>query len=85
MSDYRFAVIIPTDRLSHDQILDAADALGAAGCTDALIRGHSEGMELLFERSANSLQEAIASAIANIESCGYRVLRVQMEREAISI
>ncbi len=85
MTHYRFAVIVESGPLREDQILDAADALGNAGCTDASIGGHVEGMELLFVRSARSLQKAIASAIADVESAGYTVLRVEMEREAIRV
>jgi hypothetical protein len=59
------------------------DALGNAGCTDASIRGHVDGMELLFERAAESLQAAISSAIADVERAGYRVSKVELEREAI--
>ena len=55
MSDYRFSVIVPTPQMTHDQILDATEALGNAGCMDASIRGHVDGMELLFERAADSL------------------------------
>ncbi len=85
MADYRFSVIVAAAPLSHEEILDATDALGDAGCTDASIRGHAEGMELLFERCAKSLEAAMASAIANVESAGFRVLRVEMEREAIPV
>lgn len=85
MSQYRFAVIVPTSSLTHDEILDATDALGSAGCTDASIRGHAEGMELLFERAADSLQAAISSAISDVESAGYRVSKVELEREAIPV
>jgi len=71
--------------MSHDDILDLTDTLGDAGCTDASIRGHAEGMELLFERSAESLQMAIASAISDVERAGLRVSKVEMEREAIAV
>ena len=83
MSQYRFAVIVPTSSLTHDETLDATDALGDAGCTDASIRGHADGMELLFERAADSLQVAISSAISDVERAGYRVSKVELEREAI--
>jgi hypothetical protein len=42
-------------------------------------------MELLFERSADSLQGAITSAISDVERAGYRVSKVEMEREAIPV
>ncbi len=84
MAGYRFSIIVPTGRLTHDEILDATDALGNAGCTDASIRGHGEGIELLFERSGKSLEATISSAITDVESAGYRVSKVELEREAIS-
>lgn len=83
MIDYQFSIIVPASQMSHDEILDITDALGNAGCTDASIRGHADGIELLFERSADSLQSAISSAISDVERAGYRVSRVEMEREAI--
>lgn len=82
MADYRFSVIVALSPGTHEEILDATDALGSAGCTDASIRGHREGMELLFERAADSLQSAISSAISDVESVGYLVSRVELEREA---
>jgi hypothetical protein len=85
MPKYCFAVIVATPPLSPEEILDATDALGEAGCLDASIRGHVEGMELLFEREADSLQDALTSAVSAVESAGYRVLRVEMEREAIPL
>ncbi len=83
MPSYRFSLIVPLPAVNHEQILDMTDTLGQAGCTDASIRGHEEGVELLFQRSADSLQEAIASAIADVERTGYPVSRVEMQREAI--
>ena len=85
MAGFRFSVIVPTTSVTHDEILDATDALGDAGCTDASIRGHVDGLELLFERTADSLQAAILSAISDVESAGFRISRVEMEREAISV
>ena len=85
MTEYRFSVIVGVAPMTHEQILDATDALGDAGCTDASVRGHAEGMELLFERAADSLQSAISSAISDIESTGYRVSRIEMARECVPL
>lgn len=85
MSDFRFTLIVATPLMGDEQILDVTDALGEAGCTDASIRGHAGGMELLFSRKARTLQAAIASAIADVERSGHRVARVVMEREAITL
>ena len=57
----------------------------AQNITDASIRGHADGMELLFERCADSLQAAISSAISDVERAGYRVTKVEMDREAIPV
>lgn len=84
MPDYRFAVIVPAVPNTTEEILDSADALCEAGCTDASVRGHVDGMELLFERTADSLQVAILQAVADVERAGYRVSRVELERESIS-
>ncbi|MBI2882943.1 MAG: hypothetical protein HYY11_03390 [Candidatus Methylomirabilis oxyfera] len=85
MTAYQFSVIIRTSPLTSDEILNATDALGNAGCLDASIRGHTDGIELLFERTAKSLQAAISSAISDVERTGYRVSRVEMDREAIPV
>jgi hypothetical protein len=85
MTAYQFSVIIRTSPLTADEILDATDALGNAGCLDASIRGHTDGIELLFERTAESLQAAISSAISDVERAGYRVLKVEMDRETIPV
>jgi hypothetical protein len=54
MTAYQFSVIIPTVPMTPEEILDTTDVLGDAGCTDASIRGHADGIELLFERTAES-------------------------------
>lgn len=83
MPSYDFALIIAAAKMSHEEILDATDALGEAGCTDGSLCGHAEGIEMQFMRSARSLQAAISSAISDVENAGFRVLRVELEREPI--
>ena len=83
MVEYQFSVVVQAPFPTHDEILDITDALGNAGCTDASIRGHAEGLELLFDRTANSLQDAISSAIADVEGAGFRVAKVEIERASI--
>ena len=85
MHNFRFSLIVAGRSMSHEEILDVTDTLGEAGCADASIRGHAEGMELLFARTARSLQAAISSAISDVENAGFQVLRVEMEREAIRL
>ncbi len=83
MPSYDFALILAADKMTNEEILDATDKLGEAGCTDASLCGHTEGMELQFTRSGRSLQAAITSAVGDVEGAGFRVIRVEMERAAI--
>lgn len=85
MPEYRFSPIVAMPVPSEDEILELTDALGDAGCTDASIRGHADGVEVLFERTAETLQSAISSAVAAVEGAGYSVSRVEMERECIPV
>jgi hypothetical protein len=78
-------VIVDATAKSEQEMLDIADALGNAGCLDSSVGGHDEGVELSFNRDAPSLDTAIKSAVAEIEGAGYRVKRVEMARDAISL
>ncbi|EGT5658692.1 DNA-binding protein [Citrobacter braakii] len=46
------------------------DALYESGCDDALLCTYGNSVYIEFDRDANSLDEAIASAVENIESAG---------------
>ncbi len=85
MKSYEFSVIIETSPQTEDELLDMADALGNTGCLDATICGHQEGAEAIFTRDAESLQDAIHSAVMAIEQAGFKVKRAQVERESIAI
>ena len=45
MADYQFSVMRPTSPMTSEEILDAAAVLGNAGCPDASVRGHIDGIE----------------------------------------
>jgi hypothetical protein len=86
MTEYRFRLILTgpfSDELTNDELLDATDALGAAGCDDASISVHADGLELEFDRSHHSLQEAIVSAVRDAERAGFHVESIEMDREAV--
>ena len=86
MTEYQFCLIVRGNfaaPLSDEDLLDATDALGEAGCDDCSIGVHAEGLELQFDRARESLQEAIASAIRDVESAGYIVESVRMDRDAV--
>ena len=86
MTEYRFRLILSgpfSDEVTNDELLAATGALGAAGCDDASIGVHANGLELEFDRSHQSLQEAIASAVRDAEQAGYLVKSIEMDREAV--
>ncbi len=83
MTSYQFSVIIDISPQGEAEILDVTDALGNADCLDASICGHHEGVEAVFDRDAPSLQDAIHSAVTAIESAGYQIKRVELERQHI--
>ena len=69
-----------TVRTAGVSVMDDAifDALFEAGCDDALVGTNPDGDFLDFGRAAPTLEEAVASARAAVESVpGLRVLRVE--------
>jgi hypothetical protein len=58
------------------------DALFEAGCDDTLV-GRSDGVVFIdFGREAESLGDAIGSAVKDVEKAGYKVARVEVEHDA---
>jgi hypothetical protein len=59
--------------------VEMADALFEAGCDDAT-PGSCEGIVSVdFDREADSLGDAIGSAVKNVERAGYAVARVEVD------
>ena len=86
MIEYRFRLVLSgpfSEELANEELLDATDSLGAAGCDDALISVHANGLELEFDRCHQSLEQAIASAVQDVEKAGFRVESIEMDREAV--
>ena len=86
MPEYHFRLILagPSQGdLSDEELLDATDALGEAGCDDSSISVRGQGLELEFDRVSPSLEEAIASAIADVERAGYVIESIEMDRDAV--
>lgn len=70
--------------ISDEQLLDVADSLGNAGCTDCSVMAHRDGLELTFHRQADSLEEAISTGIRDAKLAGLTILRVELDQEAIA-
>ena len=88
MATFRFRVILSgpfADPVTDDELLDATDVLGDAGCTDCSISVRGRRLELEFERAGESLQGAISSAIHDVERSGYVVEAIEMDRDALPV
>ena len=78
MKEHDFTVVLNTD---PDE--EAADRLYGT-FDDGTISTISGVPQIHFHRQASSLEEAIRSAIANIRSVGFGVLRVEIAPEALA-
>lgn len=78
MQTYRFKVILGDQT---EMTEDLAEALAAAGCDDGLA-GSSDGLAaVIFDGEVESLEQAVRSAIADVQKAGCRVARVEIEPE----
>ena len=75
---YTFSLIVPTMRMTPRGGFRPQRCARETRHGDWEMRGKPGGFEVLFRRKAASLQEAIASAVADVESSGFRVSRIEM-------
>lgn len=81
---YRFRLRVSgdfSDPVTENELLDATDALGQAGCDDAAAGIRGPSLELEFDRNHSSRQDAIESAVKDVESAGFRVSSIEMDRD----
>ena len=80
MTKYEFTLIL---KGPLELTEDIADELFEAGCDDGT-PGTCEGVfSIDFHREAESLEQAIRSAIANVKAAGCEVERVEIAPEAM--
>ncbi|NUQ64745.1 MAG: hypothetical protein HUU20_19960 [Pirellulales bacterium] len=81
MPTYTFSVILGD---VTEMTEDLAEAIVAAGCDDAM-PGSSGGVaSVLFDREAGSFEQALRSAIADVQKAGCRVAWVKIEPEDLA-
>jgi hypothetical protein len=71
---YGFSVVLTTPALSNEE----CEALYEAGCDDGTIVTRNKVTFIAFDRKADSLEQAIRSATANVRAAGLEVERVEM-------
>jgi len=80
MVKYEFTLVL---KGSPELTEETAEQLFEAGCDDGS-PGTCDGVfSIDFHRTANTLEEAINSAMANVKSAGYEVERVEIEADAM--
>ena len=74
MATHSFTLVVEGPDLQSDEVIDA---LFDAGCDDALV-GRADGVQYLdFDREADSLEDAVLSAVAGVEQVdGVEVVRI---------
>lgn len=76
MRTYDFDVVLKDlSEVTDDQ----ADALFAAGCDDGTPACCNGLAWIHFDREASSLEEAIRSAVAQVQAAGLRVSKVELD------
>ena len=80
MTKYEFTLILKGVSELTEEI---ADELFEAGCDDGSPGICNGVFSIHFHRMANSLEEAIYSAMANVKSVEYEVERVEIEADTI--
>ena len=81
MARYEFTLILSG---SLELTEDIANALFEAGCDDGTPGTCNGVFSIDFHRDADSLEEAILSAIGHVNSAGYEVERVEIEAGAVT-
>ena len=81
MPVYAFTVVLADQRELTE---DLAEALVEAGCDDASSRSCEGVVSIDFDRDADSLEQAIRSAIADVQKAGCRLARVEIEADALA-
>jgi hypothetical protein len=76
---YEFDVILKDVSEVND---DQADALFAAGCDDSTPAGCDGVAWIHFDRESGSLEEAILSAVRQVQAAGFNVSKVELDVDA---
>lgn len=75
MKTYEFSIILKTAEITDEQ----CDALYDTGCDDGTIITRDGVALIAFDREADSLEDAIRSAVADVGSAGFEVARIEMD------
>jgi hypothetical protein len=75
MKVYEFSLVLNVPEVSDAD----CDVLYEAGCDDGTVVTRDGATYVAFDREADSLEEAIREATAQVRSAGFDVARVEMD------
>ena len=81
MNIHEFRIVLAE---KTDLSLDEADALYRAGCDDATFGGCNGIVYGTFHRESDTLEQAVRSAIADVNAAGFRVVRIEIEADSLA-
>ena len=81
MKTYEFVATLSPGTEHSD---DFVEALCEAGCDDGSVWSSEGVVHIGFSRQAESLEEAIRSAVADVQKAGSQVAQVTMEESALA-
>ena len=81
MRTFEFVVTLAEGPEHSDGLVEA---LYEAGCDDGSIWSSAGVVQIGFTRQAESLEEAIRSAVADVQKAGCTVVRLQIGPEALA-
>ena len=79
MKEYEFTLVLATSEDSQED----ANRLYEAGCTDGSTSTSGGVTRIDFHRQAATLEDAIRSAIGDVQSAGFQVAHVQLEPQSL--
>ena len=79
MAHHEFTLILSAGELTDEQ----CNGLYDAGCDDGTISTSNRLTRIDFCRDASTLEEAIRSAISNVNTAGLQVTRVEIAAETL--
>lgn len=79
MKEHEFTLILATPEESEAD----ANKLYEAGCRDGSISTSGGVTRIDFHRQADSLEEAIRSAIENVQAANFAIAQIQLEPDSL--
>lgn len=81
MKTYSFTIVLDLSA-AEDEL---ADRLFDAGCDDATCGQQAGEVFADFDRQANDLESAVASAVSNVKQAGYSIRQVRFSPASVDL